>query len=61
VLPNPRDGKPYGAFCHQDGKAKFKLCEQDYTKLEAVTAKLMQYGDKRRPGAGPFLIDDACR
>lgn len=23
-------GKPYGAFRHKDGKAQFKLCEQDY-------------------------------
>jgi ferredoxin-nitrate reductase len=51
-------GKPYGAFRHKDGKAKFKLCEQDYTKLKSITDKLMTYGDKRRPGEGPFLIDD---
>jgi len=51
-------GKPYGDFSHPDGKARFKLCEQDYTKFHDVTAKLMTYGDKRRPGQGPFLIDD---
>jgi nitrate reductase NapA len=51
-------GKPYGAFRHPDGKARFKLCEQDYSKLEDVTERLMKYGDKRRPGQGPFLIDD---
>ncbi|MFQ5490252.1 MAG: molybdopterin oxidoreductase family protein [Phycisphaerae bacterium] len=51
-------GQPYGDFRHKDGKAKFKLCEQDYTKLDAVTQRLMQYGDKRKPGQGPFLIDD---
>jgi nitrate reductase NapA len=51
-------GKPYGAFRHPDGKAKFKLCEQDYGQLKAVTDKLMTYGDKSKPGQGPFLIDD---
>jgi len=51
-------GKPYGAFSHKDGKAKFKLCEQDYSKLKSVTAELMTYGHKNRPGVGPFLIDE---
>jgi len=51
-------GKPYGAFRHADGKARFKLCEQDYSKLKEVTDKLMTYGDKNKPGEGPFLIDD---
>ncbi|MFQ5429529.1 MAG: molybdopterin oxidoreductase family protein [Phycisphaerae bacterium] len=51
-------GRPYGDFGHPDGKARFKLCRQDYTKLEAVTGKLMTYGAKTRPGQGPFLIDD---
>jgi anaerobic selenocysteine-containing dehydrogenase len=51
-------GKPYGAFSHKDGKAKFKLCEQDYSKLKSVTAELMKYGHKDRPGVGPFLIDE---
>ncbi len=51
-------GRPYGAFSHKDGKARYKLCEQDYTKLEDVTRRLSKYGDKRRPGEGPFLIDD---
>jgi anaerobic selenocysteine-containing dehydrogenase len=51
-------GKPYGQFSHADGKARFKLCEQDYSRLKEVTDKLMTYGDKRRPGAGPFLIDE---
>ncbi len=51
-------GKPYGAFRHKDGKAKFKLCEQDYSQLKEITDKLMTYGDKRKPGQGPFLIDD---
>ncbi len=51
-------GKPYGSFRHKDGKARFKLCEQDYTQLESVCGKLMQYGHRDRPGAGPYLIDD---
>jgi len=51
-------GQPYGDFRHPDGKAKFKLCEQDYTKLEEITERLMKYGDKRKPGEGPFFIDD---
>ncbi|MBI4585934.1 MAG: molybdopterin-dependent oxidoreductase [Planctomycetes bacterium] len=51
-------GRPYGDFRHPDGKAKIKLCEQDYTKLASITDKLMQYGHRDRPGQGPFLIDD---
>ncbi|MFQ5500937.1 MAG: molybdopterin oxidoreductase family protein [Phycisphaerae bacterium] len=51
-------GRPYGDFRHKDGKAKLKLCEQDYTHLNEVTDRLMTYGDKRKPGQGPFLIDD---
>ncbi len=51
-------GAPYGDFRHADGKAKFKLCEQDYSKLEEITNKLMTYGHKSKPGQGPFLIDD---
>lgn len=51
-------GQPYGDFRHPDGKAKFKLCEQDYSKLEEITGRLMKYGDKRKPGEGPFFIDD---
>ncbi len=51
-------GQPYGDFSHADGKARFKLCEQDYTKLESVTSRLMEYGHRDRPGLGPFLIDD---
>lgn len=51
-------GQPYGAFSHKDGKARMKLCEQDYSKLKEITDELMKYGDKRRPGEGPFFIDD---
>jgi len=51
-------GKPYGDFRHKDGKAKMKLCEQDYSRIREITGKLMTYGDKNRPGAGPYLIDN---
>ncbi|MBI3892199.1 MAG: molybdopterin-dependent oxidoreductase [Candidatus Wallbacteria bacterium] len=51
-------GAPYGAFRHPDGKAKFKLCEQDYTHIKEITAKLMTFGHRDRPGQGPFIIDE---
>ncbi|MFQ5936754.1 MAG: molybdopterin oxidoreductase family protein, partial [Acidiferrobacterales bacterium] len=51
-------GKPYGAFRHKDGKARFKLCEQDYSDIKGICGKLMQYGHRSKPGAGPFIIDD---
>lgn len=63
-------GKPYGAFRHPDGKAKFKLCQQRYENIQAVVNgkkldtiadvcnELMKYGSSERPGAGPFFIDD---
>jgi anaerobic selenocysteine-containing dehydrogenase len=51
-------GKPYEAFRHPDGKARMKLCEQDYSKLKEICGKLMEYGHRDRPGAGPYLIDE---
>jgi len=54
-------GKPYGAFRHADGKAKMKLCEQSYDRIKEITGKLMQYGHRDRPGAGPFFIDDIAQ
>ncbi len=51
-------GKPYGAFRHKDGKAKFKLCEQDYTNIKEICGKLMTFGNHDRPGEGPFMIDE---
>jgi len=51
-------GKPYGAFRHPDGKARFKLCQQDYSRIGEICGKLMQYGHRSKPGAGPFLIDE---
>lgn len=38
-------GKPYGYFAHADGKAHFKLCEQNYEKLKEISSKLMAYGE----------------
>ncbi len=51
-------GRPYGEFSHPDGKAKFKLCEQDYTSIRETCGKLMLYGHRSRPGEGPYLIDE---
>ena len=51
-------GKPYGAFRRPNGKALMKLCEQDYSQLKEITDKLAQYGNRDRPGEGPFLIDE---
>ena len=47
-----------GTLARKRGKAKMKLCEQDYSQIHEVTAKLMQYGHRDRPGEGPFLIDE---
>ena len=51
-------GKPYGAFRHKDGKARFKLCRQHYGEIEEITGKLMTYGHRDRPGMGPYIIDE---
>jgi nitrate reductase NapA len=52
--------RPYGLFPKQTGKAKFKLCEQEYGKdgalLREVTDEFAKYGAK--PGEGPWLIDN---
>jgi ferredoxin-nitrate reductase len=40
-------GKPYGMFRKSDGKAHFKLCEQDYSQREEITKKLMEFGAKK--------------
>ncbi len=51
---------PYDNFRHADGKAHFKLCEQDYgpdgKNLKEVTAELQKYGAKR--GEGPWLYEN---
>jgi len=53
-------GKPYGSFSHKDGKAKFKLCEQDYGEdawiLKEVTQEFSKYGAKK--GEGPWLYEN---
>ncbi|MEE8394898.1 MAG: molybdopterin-dependent oxidoreductase, partial [bacterium] len=40
-------GKPYGMFRTKDGKAHFKLCEQDYSQRKQITKKLMEFGVKK--------------
>jgi nitrate reductase NapA len=48
---------PYENFRHPDGKARFKLCEQDYGPgnkyIKEVTDEFSKYG--ARKGEGPFL------
>ncbi len=39
--------KPYGYFRTKDGKVHIKLCQQDYSRREEITNKLMEYGDKK--------------
>ena len=50
-------GQPYSNFSHPDGKARFKLCEQDYgpnnQKLKDTAEALSVYGAKK--GEGPWL------
>lgn len=36
--------KPYGFFPHKDGRARFKLCEQDYTRAKEILAKVEKVG-----------------
>lgn len=46
-------GKPYGNFRRKGGKAKFKLCNQDYSRANEILAKIDKVG--RDPNF--FLID----
>ena len=46
-------GKPYGNFRQPDGRAKMKLCEQNYDRLKEITTKLMEFGVK----PDHYLID----
>jgi anaerobic selenocysteine-containing dehydrogenase len=52
--------KPYGHFRQPDGKAKMKLCEQDYGPdnqyLKEVTAEFAKYG--AQVGEGPWLYEN---
>ena len=41
-------GKPYGEFRHPDGKAHFKLCEQDYGVNNAARSRTYGQGRSRR-------------
>ena len=54
------DEAPYALFPKQGGKARFKLCEQDYGEdgaiLKEVTAELSQYGAE--VGEGPWLHEN---
>jgi nitrate reductase NapA len=45
--------RPYGYFRTQDGKVHMKLCHQDYSDREAVTKKLMAFGQEE----GLYTID----
>jgi len=51
---------PYENFRHPDGKARFKLCEQDYGPdnkyLKEVTTEFRKYG--AREGEGPWLYEN---
>ena len=47
------EDRPYGYFPHRDGKARFKLCEQDYTNAREILAKAEKIG--RDPNA--FITD----
>ncbi|RMF23836.1 MAG: hypothetical protein D6760_04615 [Deltaproteobacteria bacterium] len=51
---------PYKNFRHKDGKAHFKLCEQDYGPggkyIKEVTAAFTAFGAK--PGKGPWLYEN---
>lgn len=49
--------KPYGNFRHKDGNMHFKLCEMDYSNRAELTAKLMEFGD-RKGNLDLFTIDN---
>lgn len=38
------EDKPYGYFPHPDGRARFKLCEQDYSRAREILAKVDDIG-----------------
>jgi len=48
------DNRPYGYFRTKDGKVHMKLCQQDYSKRQEVTDKLMEYGVKK----DHYIIDN---
>jgi anaerobic selenocysteine-containing dehydrogenase len=46
--------RPYGYFRTKDGKVHMKICEQDYSKREEITKKLMALSSKE----GSYAIDN---
>jgi anaerobic selenocysteine-containing dehydrogenase len=46
--------KPYGYFRTKDGKVHMKICRQDYSDREEITAKLMEFGTRE----GHYTIDN---
>jgi len=46
--------RPYGYFRTKDGKVHMKLCQQDYSRREEITKKLMEFGEKE----GVYTIDN---
>ncbi|MDT8404159.1 molybdopterin oxidoreductase family protein [Sulfuriflexus sp.] len=48
------ENRPYGYFRTKDGKVHIKLCQQDYSRREEITRKLMEFGDKE----GVYTIDN---
>jgi len=46
--------RPYGYFRTKDGKVHMKLCQQDYSRREEITKKLMEFGHKE----GVYTIDN---
>ncbi len=48
------EDRPYGFFPHKDGRARFKLCEQDYTNAREILARAEKIG--RDPNA--FITDN---
>jgi len=51
---NQWTNRPYGYFRTKDGKVHMRLCQQDYSDREAITAKLMEFGVKK----GVYTIDN---
>ncbi len=49
------ENKPYGYFRTNDGKVHMHLCKQDYSDRQALTEKLMAFGDKN--GEEIYTID----
>lgn len=48
------ENRPYGYFRTKDGKAHFKLCEQDYSQRAEITKELMEIGVVK----GKYSIDN---